>query len=502
MRGVPAQTVSPLPRFSTALNNLSGTAAGLLSGRLNAALCLLLLLSAAVRLYHLTAPPCDYHDWRQTITLMVARDFARNGFDLLHPHLLWLGHGDKPAYFAAEFSLQSVFAAILYRLFGESDAAGRIVVIAFSLSGIWFLYALVRKGCGRQAAFAAAFIYAMLPTHIFFGRVFMPDIPAISLALGGLYCLYCWAEAGARKLLAGAAVFTSLAMLQKLTAGIVLLPICYLLASRYGRRTLHRLETWIFAAAVTIPVFAWYTHSWNLSLENGFQIMQPAAAGANLKLWLSRPFLVEIGTALYRETFSPAGLAICVLGLCWPPRNKIMVLFRLWFIGAACLLLSIPLVLRGNHYYLSLLMPAAAALGGIALVRVAQRNRYTAAVGVLVLLVYAFSALTNVAPLYALNLFPWQLGAELTKATAPADLIVTENGGSPGILYYADRRGWFLENDFDAGLIGRLRDRGASWYADSNPDDALRQTAFVNAMDRRFHRVHVEPVPWLVYRLR
>lgn len=499
MRRETAQTVPPQAPIAPALHI---SRAALSSGRLNVALCLVLLLSAIVRLYHLTSPPCDYHDWRQTITLMVARDFARNGFSLLHPHLLWFGHGDKPAYFAAEFSLQSILAAILYRLFGESDAANRIVVIAFSLAGIWFLHALVRKGCGRQAAFAAAFIYALLPTHIFFGRVFMPDIPAISLALGGLYFLYCWTETGASKLLAAAAILTGLAMLQKLTVAIVLLPICYLFVSRYGRRTLQKIETWIFAAVVTIPAAAWYTHSWNLSLQNGFQIMQPAAAGSGLKLWLSQPFLVEIGGALYRETFSPAGLAICVLGICWPSRNKIVVLFRFWLIGAGCLLLLIPLVLRGNHYYLSLFMPAAAALSGIALSAIAQRNRYTAAATVLVLLVYAFSALTSVAPLYALNLYPWQLGAELTKKTAPTDLIVTENGGSPGILYYADRHGWFLENDFDAGLIGRLRDRGASWYADSNPDDAGRQPAFVDAMDRRFYRVPVHPVPWLVYRLR
>jgi hypothetical protein len=69
---------------------------------------------------------------------MVARDFARNDFHVLHAQVSWIG-GDQPSApssFSAEFSIQSVLAALLYRLFGESDKIARLVVIAFSMFSI------------------------------------------------------------------------------------------------------------------------------------------------------------------------------------------------------------------------------------------------------------------------------------------------------------------------------------------------------------------------------
>src|SRR5258707_3800997 len=103
-------------------------------------LFLILLLALTLRTYHLAYPAWDYHNWRQTITLMVAQDLARHGFPLLHPQVAWIGERPSdPSYFSAEFSIQGVLAALLYRIFGESDAAARLVTIAFSLLGIYCL---------------------------------------------------------------------------------------------------------------------------------------------------------------------------------------------------------------------------------------------------------------------------------------------------------------------------------------------------------------------------
>jgi len=47
----------------------------------------ILALSLILHSYHLGYPAWDYHNWRQSITLMVARDFSHHGSDLLHPHV-------------------------------------------------------------------------------------------------------------------------------------------------------------------------------------------------------------------------------------------------------------------------------------------------------------------------------------------------------------------------------------------------------------------------------
>src|SRR6185437_11648115 len=117
-------------------------------------LLVIILLALVLRTYHVAYPPWDYHNWRQTQTLMVARDFARHDFKLLYPQVQWVGRGQPadPSYFSGEFSIQSLLAALLYRLFGEHELFARTVVITFSLLGIYFLYGLLSRRSSPIAA--------------------------------------------------------------------------------------------------------------------------------------------------------------------------------------------------------------------------------------------------------------------------------------------------------------------------------------------------------------
>ena len=437
---------------------------------------LILLAALALRLWHLGDPPWDYHNWRQTITLMVARDFARHGFPVLHPQVAWVSRNRPaaPSYFSGEFSIQSVAAAALYRLFGESDVWARLVAIAFSLAGIYFLYHLLEREAGPRAAWIGALIYALLPYSIFFGRVFMPEIPAVSLALGAL-----WAGGPVLPF-----AFASLAVLQKLTVAFVALPMLFQLRRRALRPA---------AFLAVLPPLAWYLHSAAMARQSGFAIMQPFRLGRGLGLWLQPAFLQDVLKALALEAFSPLGLALAVLGFCWPLRSRAAWIFRLWLIGAAAVLIATPTLLPQNHYYLAVLLPAGAALAGLLLARL---PRWPLA---LVLALFAAGASYSALPLYEPDRLPYQLGMELKRITAPADLIVTETGGSPNVLYFADRRGWMLGGVYDPAVIEKLRGAGAKYYADLFPHDPQDHPEFFAALDARFTRVSPPSAPWRIY---
>src|SRR4051812_34905679 len=244
-------------------------------------LWLIILLALCLRTYHIAYPAWDYHNWRQTQTLMVARDFNRHGFQLLHPQVQWVsGRGPgKPSYFSGEFSIEAVIAALLYKLFGESDTWSRMVVITFSLFGIKFLYELLNRFAGPVAARIGAFIYALLPYHLFFGRVFMPDVPALSLSLGGLLFLSRWTDDRKPATLLAAAVITALAVLQKLTVLFVGVPAIYLFWLAQGRQLFLRRELYLFTAVAALPAFAWYVHANALSRQSGFAFVQPGLLG-------------------------------------------------------------------------------------------------------------------------------------------------------------------------------------------------------------------------------
>ena len=205
----------------------------------------ILLLTFAIRTFHLLSPPWDYHNWRQSITLMVARNLSRDGFDLLYPKVSWISSWSalsKPSYFSGEFSIQSVLAASCFHLFGESDVVPRLTTIGFSMLGTYFLYDLIKTHSGAQTASLAGLVYALLPYHVFFRRVFMPDIPAISLALGGLLLLDKWSRKQKLIFLVAASLLTALAVLQKLTVVFVGLPMLYVFWQRDPARFLTRRE--------------------------------------------------------------------------------------------------------------------------------------------------------------------------------------------------------------------------------------------------------------------
>jgi 4-amino-4-deoxy-L-arabinose transferase-like glycosyltransferase len=458
----------------------------------------ILLLALVLRSYHFAYPAWDYHNWRQTITLMIARDFARHGFPVLHPQVAWIGNQPSdPSYFSAEFSIESALAALLYKTFGESDVAARSVIVAFSLVGIVCLYNLLERRAGRMTARFAAFIYALLPYHLFFGRVFMPDVPAITLALASLDVLDRWTDNRKAGCLVGAGVLTALAVLQKPRMILVLMPALYLFWLAYGKSLPRRREPYIFVLIACLPELVWFVHGVSMEAHTAvgaFNIPRELFAH-HLELWIQRSYLHRIIVALAFEAFSPVGLGLAVVGWLLPARNRAVWVARWWIVGGALVLLPIPGVIPENLYYLAMLLPAGSALAGVALSR--MRGHFRA----IVLGVFAAGAIYSVIPLYQPDRMPYDLGILLKSLSSPADLLATETGGSPNVLYYADRRGWLLNEAYDVERVQHLRHAGARYYVDTFLGDFTRHRQFFQTMDTRFQRLTGDDAPWQIYDL-
>ena len=192
----------------------------------HAFLCIL-ALGAALRLYHVTAPFLDAHAWRQLDTAAMARNFYEGPFFPLDPRVDW---GGRSGYLEAEFPLVPAVIAVLYRLFGLHEILGRLLVIATALGLIWCVYRLALALDGRvPVARAAAFLMAISPAAVFFGRIVIPDTPMIFLSALALLGFVEFARTDSRKWLVTGAVALTLACLAEV-AGC--LP-----RSAYRRRT-------------------------------------------------------------------------------------------------------------------------------------------------------------------------------------------------------------------------------------------------------------------------
>ncbi len=157
----------------------------------------IILVALLFRFYKINTPLADLHSWRQADTAAVARNFARDGFDLLHPHFddlssLQSGIENPQGLRYVEFPLYNAIFSLAYKLYPAIpiEMYGRMTSIFFSLLIIGVIYYLALKEWGRLTAFFAASVFAVFPYFVFFSRVVLPETMATALAMLSIFFLY------------------------------------------------------------------------------------------------------------------------------------------------------------------------------------------------------------------------------------------------------------------------------------------------------------------------
>ena len=144
------------------------------------AFLLIVAFAVSLRLFHVTAPFTDLHTWRQLDTLAMARNFYEGSFWPFAAEVNW---GGRNGYLEAECPFIPALIAVVYRIVGPHEIAGRLIIIAFSIGLVWATYRLALILDGRRSvARGAAFLIAVSPAAIFFGRIVIPDTIARRLA--------------------------------------------------------------------------------------------------------------------------------------------------------------------------------------------------------------------------------------------------------------------------------------------------------------------------------
>ena len=196
---------------------------------------------------------------------MIAENFYRHGFALFYPQINWAGAA--PGYVGTEFPLVPFMAAVLYGMFGVQAWVGRAVSVGFFALSVPFFYRLVRQTSDAHAALWAVAIYTLTPLSIFASRAFMPDMASLSLSLVALSLFATWLErAPHAPLFLATSLAISLAILVKLPAILIGVPLLAMAWSKYGVRAVCRRELVALAALALGAPLAWYTHAYRISL--------------------------------------------------------------------------------------------------------------------------------------------------------------------------------------------------------------------------------------------
>lgn len=157
---------------------------------------LLIGLCVVVRLYKFNTPLIEYHSWRQADTAAVARNYARDGINLLDPRYddfspLQSGIANPQGYRMVEFPIYNALIAISYRISPMLSIVewGRAWSIVSACIILWCLYGLTKRAANTWAAVIASIVFSVYPFFVFYTRTVLPETFALALIMLSIYVL-------------------------------------------------------------------------------------------------------------------------------------------------------------------------------------------------------------------------------------------------------------------------------------------------------------------------
>jgi 4-amino-4-deoxy-L-arabinose transferase-like glycosyltransferase len=489
----------------------------------------IVLLAVAFRLYRVDVPLIDGHSWRQITNADITRHFAEGVMNPFVPRVSW---GGLNGVVGMEFPLLHYLTAIVWLITGEREVVARLVAIAFSIAAVLLTYFLGTRLFGRPAGRAAAFLLAVSPSSVYFGRAYLSDTPMLTFSVGAVLAWDRYFDRPTPARAAVAAVVTALAALVKLPAILVLGPIGGLALSRLGWAAFRDRRLWAGCAAAVATIAAWYWYADRIFLETGLtqavfrpsgtypQEVAPGAFYGSISHWatrerlLSGEFWLHMIDRFWGLHLTPFGYLGVLLGAVFAWRSGRILVVGLWTL-AGFLLLVVSAEGQWFHEFhqLPLLPPLALLFGAAAgplfdggfLKRYAPLPVAAAIVGVALCAasVQAFRSSNVITALYRPdNLavkFPAH-GSYLQSIMPPDALMITVDynragANSPMLVYYARRQGWSFDiTTVSPKVIEHLRTwYGAKYLVSSTGQELLAQREDVRHYVQGFERLVAPP---------
>ncbi len=457
----------------------------------------ILALALAFRLYRIDVPFIDAHSWRQVTNADIARLWTEGPIDFFYPSVSWGGPDGRVG---LEFPLLHLLMALAWRMAGISDVAGRLVPVGFSLATVWWTYRLGTRLFSQPAGRAAAFLMAVSPSVVYFGRTPLSDTPMLAFSVAAVLGYVAYTQTGQWRHAFFGAVALALAGLVKLPAILVLGPVVWTgLASRGLRRTL--ADPWFVAAplAAVGAIALWYLHADQIFLETGLtqailrpsgtypgDIAQFAGPFTTVSHWTRRDLLTwdtasELARRYWALHLTPVFTLLTLAGLAswrWSGRARSVV--DVWML-AALSLVAVSLAGQLPHEFHQLpTLPPLALYFGMAAAPLFSWPFYTrfgtwrhavaaaTSAALVATAVMGFGDSGAISYLYRpdnLNQAVVDAGWAIDQVTPPDALIATVEyerygSNSPMLLYFAHRKGWsFDATSISPAVVDYLHDR-------------------------------------------
>jgi 4-amino-4-deoxy-L-arabinose transferase-like glycosyltransferase len=420
-----------------------------------------LVLFFLVRLTGITNPPLEIgHNWRQSLTDMIARNMMVDG-EFFLPKINMAGN--HTGIIGSEFPLFNGLIALFDVIFGYQHWYGRLINLLVSTVGIFYFYQSAEKLFDKKTAFYSAMVL-LVSLWFAFSRKIMPDTFSVALVMVGLYHALRYATDGKYLSLFLFFVFGTLGILCKLPA-LSLYAVLVVMVLHPDVRLRQKI---IFSATVFVSVVVvagWYFYYVPYLLETyRYQLYFPKGLAEGWREMM--PLLPEAAEKFYFSSLqSFVALGCCILGLFFflKESNRYKKMAALCFCTVFLLFtLKTGAVFPLHNYYIIPFTPFMALMAGYLLAKVPQK------IGYALLCIIVVEGIANQQhdffipqdQKYKLDLVT--LGEKYTK---PEDLIIINGGQNPQQIYFTNRKGWTVSDSVlaDPPMMNQMVSDGARY---------------------------------------
>ncbi len=397
-----------------------------------------------LRLVGITNAPLEVgHNWRQSLTNMIARNFLENGANILYPMIDMAG--EKSGIIGSEFPFFNYLIYIFSYLFEYSHWHGRLINLLVSSVGLYFFYRLVRNIFDKRTAFNATIV---LTTSIWFAfsRKIMPDTFSVSLVIIGFYYAYNYLKNGYNSSLILFFIFCTIGMLCKIPAMSLfsVLVILIFIKKIHIRR---KIAIYSVALLSFLIVCLWYFYWVPYLLDTyNYRLYFPKGIIEGIKE--IAPLIPELLEKFYFSSLHSYVAFICfIIGtvMLFKSKHKLLKLG----IGIITFVFILFIIKTGaifpaHNYYIIPFTPIMALLAGYFIAQIPLKYQY-----ILLILIGIEGIANQKQDFFIKDSQLYKLGLqEMTdKLIANDDLIVINGGPSPQDIYFSHKKGWTTDND-------------------------------------------------------
>ncbi len=419
-----------------------------------------LILFFLIRLIHITQPPLESsHNWRQSFTAMMARNFVEGNGNIFTPSVNY--NGEKEGIVGAEFPVLSYSIALVSKLTGYQHWTGRLINLIVSTLGVYCFYLLVFQYFNRRMALFSA-ILLMMSVWLMFSRKIMPDTFSVSLALFSLYFGVNYLKRGKIHHLILFFVFGTLGVLAKMPAAIILSLLVPLVFSKIYQKK-YRIILFAGGTLILVLLFFWYFYYVPFLVKTyGNQLFFTRTLSEGLRD--IRLFGSDLFNKFSFAAFQGylgfvaflAGLILAVIR----KQKKILFVFLVSYVFLLVYVVKTGYVFATHSYYIIPFVPVMALIAGYALSEIKP-----VWIGALLLIIVSAESFANQQHDVNINenekiKLRYEIIAD--KYIPKESLVLTNGDMNPQQIYFINRKGWTVTNEelSNKELVNSLKNRG------------------------------------------